>query len=126
MQSLLSLLSVAAGGAIGASARYGLSVWLGPAVRFPLSTLVANVLGCFLAGILYVVLSQRSESSELQLLLITGVLGGFTTFSAFSIDSMKLLESGQWSMFAGNVVLNVLGSLTAVLLGALLVRRLLF
>jgi len=119
----MSLISVAAGGAIGASIRYGVSLWLAPASKFPLSTLTVNLLGCFIAGVIATLLLSKAPSSvNAQLLIVTGVLGGFTTFSAFSLDTLRLFESGQNALAVVNVIANVCGSLLAVFCGWWLVR----
>lgn len=126
MPSLISLISVAAGGAIGASARYGVTLFLGTSSRFPWPTLAANVIGCFIAGIIGTWLITRlPASTHIQLFLITGIFGGFTTFSAFSLDTLRLAESGQWSVAGLNVVANLLGSLLAVGCGWWLARSVL-
>ena len=93
---LSTLFQVALGGAIGASARYLTSLG---AVRFlgagfPWGTLAVNVIGSFLMGLLVVVLAQRDDT-RLAPFLLTGLLGGFTTFSAFSLDAMALYEVFQ-------------------------------
>lgn len=114
---LITLLQVALGGAIGASGRYLTGVL---AVRvmghgFPWGTLVVNVLGSFVMGVLVVVLTQMS-ATRLAPFLMTGVLGGFTTFSAFSLDAVTLFERGDmWG-----AVLYVGGSVTLALLGLVL------
>ena len=115
MPSIVSLISVAAGGAIGASMRFGVSLLFSPAQRFPWPTLTVNVLGCFIAGLLGTwLMAKVPVPVNTQLFLITGVMGGFTTFSAFSMDTMRLAESGQWSLASANVLVNVFGSLLAV------------
>lgn len=126
MPSLISLISVAAGGAIGASARYWVSVFFGSTGRFPWPTLTANVIGCFIAGIIGTWLLMRMPvSTHVQLFLITGILGGFTTFSAFSLDTLRLAESGEWSLAGLNVLANMLGSLLAVCSGWWIARAML-
>lgn len=126
MPSLMSLISVAAGGAIGATARYGVSAFFSSPGRFPWPTLSVNVIGCFLAGIVGTWFLLRAPVSDnVQLLLLTGVFGGFTTFSAFSLETLRLAESGQWGIAGLNVVLNLFGSLLAVYLGWILARAVL-
>jgi len=126
MPSLVSLISVAAGGAIGASARYSVAIFFGSGARFPWPTLTANVIGCFVAGIIGTwFLLRVPVSANLQLFLITGLLGGFTTFSAFSLDTLRLAESGQWFFAVVNILANVLGSLLAVCAGWWLARAML-
>ena len=111
----LTLSQVAVGGAIGSVLRYLMVV----AVSAPLATLVVNVLGSFAMGILFITLATRTSLSPL---LMTGVLGGFTTFSAFSLDVLKLWESGQTLQAMLYVLASVILSLIAVALGAALAR----
>lgn len=110
-----TLTQVAIGGAIGSVLRY-LTV---AAVGAPLGTLVVNVVGSALMGVLFVALSSRTHLSPL---LLTGVLGGFTTFSAFSLDALKLWQAGQAPQALAYVAGSVLLSLAAVALGAALTK----
>ena len=126
---MLNLILVGAGGAVGAMARYGLSA---QAVRtlggaWPYGTLIANVLGGLLMGALAAVLAQRSgdEAERWRLLLGVGVLGGFTTFSAFSLEVVQMTERRAWGPAAVYSLGSVVLSVVAVLVGLILVRRLL-
>ncbi len=112
---ILTLTQVAIGGAIGSVLRYLMVVGIGAHV----ATLLVNVMGSFLMGVLFISLAQRTNLSPL---LMTGVLGGFTTFSAFSLDAMKLWESGQTLQAGLYVLASVILSLVAVALGAALAR----
>lgn len=89
-----NLLQVALGGALGASARYltGQAFFRAFGPGFPWATMFVNVLGSFLMGVLVVVLAQQGNRAAP--LLMTGLLGGFTTFSAFSLDTLTLIERG--------------------------------
>ena len=107
-------LQVAIGGAIGSMARFGLSRAL-PAPGFPLATLTVNVAGSLAMGLLAALLAQRGAAWAP--LLLTGILGGFTTFSAFSLDTLTLWERGQGAMAAIYVGGSVLLSLAAVFAG---------
>lgn len=113
-----SLLIVGAGGFVGSVARYALSVWaaqLTPHARFPFGTFTVNVLGCLAAGVL-TGLAEKHEmfGPETRLLLFTGLLGGFTTFSAFGLETLSLLRRGELSVAAVYVVASiVLGLVTA-------------
>ena len=113
-----TLLQVALGGALGASARYLVNVsairLLGPG--FSWATLLVNVAGSFLMGALVVVLAHK-DATRLAPLLMTGVLGGFTTFSAFSLDALTLWERGQTGPATLYVVGSVVLSLVAIALG---------
>ncbi len=120
---LTNLIQVAIGGALGASARYLTSVaamrFLGPG--FPWATLTVNVLGSFLMGALVVAMAHLG-GTRLAPLLMTGLLGGFTTFSAFSLDALTLWERGQ-AVQAGLYVAASVGlSLAAIVLGMALMR----
>lgn len=120
------LLQVAIGGALGASARYLTNV---TATRimghgYPWATLVVNVLGSFLMGVLVVALARKGGNAFAPLLM-TGVLGGFTTFSAFSLDAFTLFERGQTGAAIGYVAGSVILSLAAIVVGILLTRSIL-
>ncbi|MGV3523219.1 MAG: fluoride efflux transporter CrcB [Candidatus Sericytochromatia bacterium] len=118
---------VALGGAGGSLLRYSLhhmirqSRFTGPAfwpAGLPLSTLCANLLGCLLAGgVLAVTLKSELLSPALKALLLTGFLGGLTTFSAFSLETLQLWLAQQHALAALNLGLNLGGSLLAVMLG---------
>lgn len=115
-------LAVASGAAVGALARWRLGVWLSSApVAFPLGTLVVNLVGGFLIGM---ALAGMSRSTWLHLFVVTGVLGGFTTFSAFSAESLSLLQRGQWGVAALHALAHVIGALVCTGLGFALVRSL--
>ena len=109
------LTQVAVGGALGSVLRF-VTVSL---VGGPVATFAVNVLGSLVMGVLAVTLASRAQLSPL---LMTGVLGGFTTFSAFSLDALKLYETGQPGPAALYVAGSVLLSLAAVALGAALTR----
>ncbi len=113
-------LLASAGGAIGAGARYLVSHVFAARglVAFPWATLTINVLGCFLMGILIEALAQRFHgSTELRTFLATGVLGGFTTFSAFSIEFANLWKDGESFAAAAYVIASVALTLFAVFAG---------
>lgn len=121
-----TLIQVALGGAIGASARYltnvGAMRLVGPG--FPWATPLVNVVGSFLMGMLVVVLADRF-GNRFAPFLMTGVLGGFTTFSAFSLDAVTLWERGQGAMAGLYVVGSVVLSILALVAGLALARSLL-
>lgn len=116
---------VALGGATGSVFRYWMSVWslrrFGPS--FPWGTLAVNIIGSFLIGLLIEIIARRAQASEeMRLLLVTGFLGGFTTFSAFSLDAMTLFERGAVFSAASYIVASVALSLGAVFAGLALGR----
>lgn len=112
-----TFLSVAAGGAIGASLRWLVVRWAGQALglAFPYGTLMVNVAGSLVMGVAAVVMMERFPGSwgRLSPFLMTGILGGFTTFSAFSLDTLFLIERGRNLAAAtyagGSVVLSIFG-----------------
>lgn len=118
-----TLSQVALGGAIGASARYltnvGTMRLVGPG--FPWATLLVNVVGSLLMGVLVVVLAQKG-GIRLAPFLMTGVLGGFTTFSAFSLDAVTIWERGQAGQAAAYVMASVVLSIGALLAGMAITR----
>ncbi|MGW4431564.1 fluoride efflux transporter CrcB [Streptomyces tendae] len=126
---------VAVGGAAGALLRYGASrlwrngsdaslLWRTGEAAFPLTTLLINVVGCFLMGVLTVALKERFTGAPrlLNPMLGTGVLGGFTTFSSYTDDTRRLLENDQPGYAVANLLLTVAGCLTAVVLGVVVAR----
>ena len=119
------LLFAAAGGAIGAGARHLVNIGFGRALGagFPWSTLFVNVLGSLLMGALIEILALRlNVSPEVRTLLVTGVLGGFTTFSAFSLDFAVLIERGETLSALVYALGSVVASIGALFIGLSLVR----
>jgi CrcB protein len=112
--------AVAAGGALGSAARYGLAqAWPTPAQSFPWATFVTNVVGCLAIGVLLGV----HRSPVVRAFVGTGLLGGFTTFSTYAAESEALRRAGQPLLAAGYALGTVLTALGAAWLGATLVRR---
>jgi len=121
------VLWVALGGGIGAAARYGVNVWSGRVLgtEFPWHTLIVNVLGCFIMGLLTGLMAQKLNlSPEARAFLTTGILGGFTTFSAFSVDVVLLVERKAMLAAGAYVAASVLLSIAAVFAGLHLMRTL--
>ena len=121
----MTLLLVALGGALGSVLRYKIDGWVqaGAGGAFPWGILVVNVTGCFVAGLLMTVLLERtSVSDEVRTGLLVGVLGGYTTFSTFSLQSLDLADAGLWGYVALNVLASVAGALLAVWLGQQVAR----
>jgi CrcB protein len=118
------LLFVMVGGAVGSGARYltgrAMLSLLGP--DYPFGTLAVNLVGGLLMGVLVGVLARTSASETWRLLLAVGVLGGFTTFSAFSLDVVSLIERGAVGVALGYVLVSVIGSIAAVFAGLSAVR----
>ena len=118
-------LAVAAGGAVGAIGRYGVGVWMTRwlGTGFPWSTLTVNVIGSLLMGLVMQAFIQKAQlSDEFAVFLTIGVLGGFTTFSAFSLDAVLMLQRGQISMATLYMFGSVFLSLSALVIGMYLAR----
>ncbi|HUR43762.1 MAG TPA: fluoride efflux transporter CrcB [Aestuariivirga sp.] len=118
---------VAAGGAIGSAARYMVNVWSGQllGMEFPWATLIVNIAGCFAVGLLVELMALKlNVSNEVRAFLTTGILGGFTTFSAFSLDFALLVERKSYGLAGAYAASSVLVSLIAVFAGLYLVRAL--
>jgi fluoride exporter len=118
-----TIFQVALGGALGASGRYMTNVAvmrvIGPG--FPWGTVAVNIAGSFLMGVLVVVLAHK-DATRLAPFLMTGVLGGFTTFSAFSLDAFTLWERGQVVLTGAYVLGSVALSIMALVAGVLAAR----
>ncbi|QDT64821.1 Putative fluoride ion transporter CrcB [Calycomorphotria hydatis] len=118
--TLPPVIAVAVGGALGAVTRYGVSLWV--TKRFPeyapLGTLIVNVAGCLLIGVLGTLVARDNLSPSLKLFLVTGCLGSLTTFSTFGYETLEYaLERQRWDYAAANVALNLLIGLAAVWIG---------
>ena len=127
MLGLKQILIVAVGGAIGSMLRYklgGFALHHAQSWNFPVSTFSVNIAGCFAIGILAALVEHHDLfSPSVRLLLFTGLLGGFTTFSAFGYESVFLLRRGFFSIAAGYVLLSVFGGLLAVGVGMRLIDQ---
>ncbi len=116
----LQVAVVALGGAVGSALRYastiGMTRWLG--TGFPFGTLFVNLVGCLLAGLIFGIAEERTFLSPLvRLLLLTGFLGGFTTFSTFALETMTLVRDGSWAIALAGFFANNAGGLALALAG---------
>ena len=112
---------VCLGGALGSGARYATSLWAASAIgtAFPFGTLIVNVLGSFLLGFL---MQAIPTSSDLRLMLTTGVMGGFTTYSTFNYETTNYFREGAWMTGFANVASTLAGCFIAGLAGLALGR----
>ena len=117
--SIYAFIAIGLGAAIGAWLRWGLGLWLNPALpELPLGTLSANLIGGYLVGLAVAFFMQHPGlSPEWRLLIITGFLGGLTTFSTFSAETVTLLLRGQYAWGSAIIVTHLGGSLLMTVLG---------
>lgn len=119
----LNLIYVAFGGALGAVLRYltGLGVVRLMGAGFPMGVIAVNIIGSFLMGV-FVAMAANRGLTHLSPLVMTGFLGGFTTFSAFSLEAVTLFERGQTGAAMAYVLISVIGSIAALVLGLWVAR----
>lgn len=126
-QPMTQVLAIAAGGAIGALLRYWTSIAVHSrlGMAFPYGTLAVNILGSLLMGFLYIWLIDRMTAGPaLRAFLLIGVLGAFTTFSTFSIETLNLMEAGHPGKALANILVSVIVCVVAAGLGVLAARQL--
>jgi len=119
-------LVIGLGGALGAMARYGVSIAVATFWKrdFPLATMIANVSGCFILGLIATLVAERMPVDPmLRLLVMTGFVGAYTTFSTFEYETQRLVEVGAWWPALFNVAISIIAGFAAVQLGVLLARR---
>ena len=128
MKTPTALVLVALGGAIGALLRAGIAFWIprSDPAAFPLNTLIVNLVGCFLMGALvWLVLHVWIDRAWPRPFFGAGVLGGFTTFSAFAGELVLMTEAGAWVLATAYLVITILGGVLLIRAGAALAQRLL-
>ena len=115
-----NFLIVGLGGAVGSMLRYGVQkiFQVQTVATFPTGTLLVNIAGCFLIGILWSLVSRSlTWNDEMKLLLMTGFCGGFTTFSAFTLEGIGLLKENKTVLFLIYLIASVVGGLLATFIG---------
>jgi len=122
---MINFIVVFTGGGIGAAVRFALGTWIGQrwGRSFPLGTFVINVSGSFLIGLLMTLMAERfTENPAWRLLLVVGVLGGYTTFSSFEYETGKLVTDGEYLYATMNAVLSVIMGFAALKTGEVLAK----
>ena len=120
-----NFLIVGLGGAVGSMLRYGVQriLQVQSTATFPVGTLLVNIAGCFLIGILWSMISRSlTWNEEMKLLLMTGFCGGFTTFSAFTLEGIGLLKENRTVLFVIYLTASVVGGLLATFIGIRIVK----
>lgn len=118
MPTALPVLAICIGASTGALARWGLGLWLSPGGVIPWGTLAANLIGGYLIGVCIAVFQALPQLDPLwRLLLITGFLGGLTTFSSFSAEVVSLLMAERYALALGTATAHVAGSLVMTVIG---------
>ena len=116
------------GAGVGGVLRYWVSTLTYSIVgkQFPYGTLLVNVTGCLLMGLLFVLTMERFDGfgPQLRSLLLIGLLGGYTTFSSFTIETVNLIENGQWAYASANILLSALCCIAATWIGVIGARLL--
>jgi len=120
------LVLIGLGGLLGTLSRYWISQWADGRSQsgFPFGTMVVNLVGCFVAGFLFQALNQATVSPDLRLAIFTGFLGGFTTFSAYGLQTVVMAQGGMLPMAAINVAVSNIAGLALVWVGSSAARAL--
>jgi len=125
---MMNLVLIFLGSGLGAISRYGVSNLIHNLVgrAFPYGTLVVNASGSFIMGLLFIIILERFDglAPQLRAFLLIGFLGGYTTFSSFSIETLSLLEQGAWISAGLNILLNIIFCISLAWLGVLGARSL--
>ena len=118
MYPLLPVVAISVGASVGALARWGLALWLNPLASMPLGTLAANLVGGYLVGVCLAVFQALPNLDPTwRLAIVTGFLGGLTTFSSFSAEVVTMLQQTRYALAFGTAMLHVAGSLLLTIAG---------
>jgi len=119
------LIAIGSGSFIGAVSRYLLSQLIHTKLtrEFPWGTLIVNIVGCFLIGLIFGLSDRANLSQEWRLFLATGLLGGFTTYSAFSYETMSMLREGQFWYASAYIFASIVVGLIATFIGIILIEN---
>ncbi len=122
---MLGILLVALGGALGSMLRFGVITitYRFLDIHFPWGTIFANLIGCFIIGIIWASLDIFNEPKNLKLFLITGLLGGFTTFSSFALENFNMFRAGEVKLVAANILISNIAGILLVFAGYYMVKQ---
>ncbi len=125
---MLNFILVLIGGAIGSASRFGLSTYVNQLLQvksiFPYGTLAVNLAGSFLAGFVWGISTETTMKPETRIFLLVGFMGGFTTFSAYALESVNLLNNGESNAALMNILVNNIGSILLVFAGMITAKYL--
>ncbi|MBM4761486.1 fluoride efflux transporter CrcB [Bacillus sp. B15-48] len=113
----MKIIMIGIGGFLGAISRYGMGEWLHTENGFPVGTLTVNLLGCFLLGWFLAFAKRKNLRTEITMLFGTGFLGSFTTFSTFSVETVYLIENGQFLFAFSYVAASMLAGILSAYIG---------
>lgn len=122
---MLGILLIAIGGALGSVLRFGVITltYKFMDIHFPWGTIFANLIGCFAIGVIWAILDTYDEPKNLKLFLITGLLGGFTTFSSFALENFNMFRAGEIKLVAANILISNIAGIFLVFIGYWLARQ---
>jgi len=122
---MIAILLIALGGAIGSVLRFGVITltYKFLDIHFPWGTIFANLIGCFCIGLIWAILDTFDEPKNLKLFLITGLLGGFTTFSSFALENFNMFRAGEIKLVAANVLISNVAGIFLVFVGYYLTKQ---
>ncbi|OGH96056.1 MAG: hypothetical protein A2104_08355 [Candidatus Melainabacteria bacterium GWF2_32_7] len=122
---MIGVLLIALGGALGSVLRFGVITLTYKFfdINFPWGTIFANLIGCLIIGIIWAVLDTFDEPKHLKLFLITGLLGGFTTFSSFALENFNMFRAGEIKLVAANILISNIAGILLVFVGYYLVKQ---
>lgn len=123
---MIGVLLIALGGALGSMLRFGVITltYRFFDIHFPWGTIFANLIGCFFIGVIWAVLDTFNEPKNLKLFIITGLLGGFTTFSSFALENFNMFRAGEIKLVAANILISNIAGILLVWVGYYLTRYL--
>lgn len=124
---MIGILLIALGGALGSVLRFGVITLTYKYfdIHFPWGTIFANLIGCLIIGIIWALLDTYNEPKNLKLFLITGLLGGFTTFSSFALENFNMFRAGEIKLVAANILISNIIGILLVFIGYFLTKQVL-
>jgi len=124
---MIGILLIALGGALGSMLRFGIITltYKFLDIHFPWGTIFVNLIGCFCIGLIWAIIDTFDEPRNLKLFLITGLLGGFTTFSSFALENFNMFRAGEIKLVAANILISNIAGIFLVFVGYCLARQIL-